>query len=268
MFRRRRRKDDEVAPDGAQERKSQESGDGERPGEGAGDVPAIPTSPGSNRANGPWDVAEVDDPASSGARIDLGAMYLPGREGMELRIEVDEATGAPTMITVIYNEGVLQVQPFAAPRKEGIWDGVRAELRAGITQQGGMAEDREGPFGPEVDAKIPVQLPEGGSGLQAARFIGVDGPRWFLRGVISGAAYEDAEISGVLEGIFRDVVVVRGAEAMAPRDPLPLRMPEQAGGAPAGEDDSADPGEHADSRKPGYDDLKPFNRGPEITEVR
>jgi hypothetical protein len=52
-------------------------------------------------------------------------------------------------------------------------------------------------------------------------------------------------------------VVVRGEAAMAPRELLPLRLPEQV----AQEAADAEPGGSAD-------DLKPFERGPEITEVR
>ncbi|WRL67054.1 DUF3710 domain-containing protein [Blastococcus brunescens] len=45
---------------------------------------------------------------------------------------------------------------------------------------------------------------------RAARFLGVDGPRWFLRGLITGPAAESAENAAVLESVFRDIVVVRG----------------------------------------------------------
>jgi hypothetical protein len=52
----------------------------------------------------------------------------------------------------------------------------------------------------------------------------------------------------------RDVVVVRGGEAMAPRELLPLRLPDAAA-APAPEPEGRPP-------------LDPFERGPEITEIR
>ncbi len=73
-----------------------------------------------------------------------------------------------------------------------------------------------------------------------ARFIGVDGPRWFLRGVITGRAVTDPEAAAAVEDLFRSVVVVRGSSPMPPRDLIPLKMPAAQvgttpGAAPAGE---------------------------------
>jgi hypothetical protein len=78
---------------------------------------------------------------------------------------------------------------------------------------------------------------------QAARFLGVDGPRWFLRGILSGPAAASAGAAGELEEAFRQIVVVRGSEPMPVRDQLPLTLPtdvaselarQQAGEAPDG----------------------------------
>jgi hypothetical protein len=148
----------------------------------------------------------------------------------------------------------VQLQAFAAPRSEGIWDEIRAEIAAGVTRQGGTADEVPGSFGRELIARIPVRSSDGRAGHQPARFAGVDGPRWFLRAVFHGAAVHDPDAAAVLEGVVRDVVVVRGAEAMAPRELLALRLPEAAvQEAPAPE---------------GRDPLEPFERGPEITEIR
>jgi len=57
----------------------------------------------------------------------------------------------------------------------------------------------------------------------------VDGPRWFLRGVISGAAATDPEAAAQIEELFRSVVVVRGSAPMPPRDLIPLRVPAMPG---------------------------------------
>ena len=66
------------------------------------------------------------------------------------------------------------------------------------------------------------------------RFIGVDGPRWFLRGVISGQGAVQPEAAGLLEQVFRDTVVVRGEGPMAPRDPIVLKLPDDAQMMPEG----------------------------------
>ena len=61
--------------------------------------------------------------------------------------------------------------------------------------------------------------------MRLARFIGVDGPRWFLRGVIAGEAIVNAEAAAKIEELFRSIVVVRGTTPMPPRDLIPLHMP-------------------------------------------
>ena len=53
-------------------------------------------------------------------------------------------------------------------------------------------------------------------------------PRWFLRGLITGPAAEDAEAAQPLEAAFRGIVVARGTEPMPVREQLPLRLPPQA----------------------------------------
>jgi Protein of unknown function (DUF3710) len=252
-FRRRGRDDDEASPvadDGLDDVGSDDTDEEAATGGVADDHGA--------RSNGPWDVSEVE-PTAAAERVDLGGVWLPGRPGLEVRIEADETTGAIIAVTMLLGGSALQVQPFAAPRSEGIWADVRREIKAGITQQGGTADEVDGPFGPELRTKVPVPATGGGTVAQTARFIGVDGPRWFLRGVLTGDAAAQPEAGDDLIELFRDVVVVRGTDAMAPREPIPLRMPSEARAAqgPADTDDDSDED----------DPLTPFERGPEITEI-
>ena len=109
---------------------------------------------------------------------------------------------------------------------------------------------------------MPVQLPDGTSGVQLVRFVGVDGPRWFLRGVISGQGAVQPEAAGLLEQVFRDTVVVRGEGPMAPRDPIVLKLPNDAQMVPEGVQQEEQEG----SRFSGG--MGQLQRGPEITEVR
>lgn len=208
--------------------------------------------------HGPFDSTEVDEP---GERIDLGGLLLPAA-AMELRMEVDEATQAVRAVTLVVGEAAVQLQVFAAPRTEGIWWEIRPGLTAEIDRQGGTAELRDGPFGPEILARMPVRSADGRTGHQVSRFFGIDGPRWFLRGVFSGTAGVDDQASAPLEEIVRNVIVVRGTEAMAPRDPIPLRLPAGARRANAPAD------EETEDDTPTSDDFNPFERGPEIQEVR
>jgi Protein of unknown function (DUF3710) len=209
-----------------------------------------PRRPG---AGGPWDRSEVE---ALGPRLDLGAIWLPGVPGMELRMELDKATNQVTGVGVSLGGSALQVQAFAAPRTEGIWDEIRAEIAESVTRQGGSVDELPGPFGRELLARLPVRTPEGRTGHRPARFIGHDGPRWFLRGVLTGAAAVDPAQATTLEALFADIVVVRGTEARAPRDLLALRLPGQTGPVPV------------PPAAPETPPLDPLTRGPEITEIR
>jgi len=207
--------------------------------------------------DGPWDVSEVKEPGEG--RVDLGGLFVPGVEGMELRVEV--AGESIVAATVVLRDSAVQLQAFAAPKSEGIWGEVREEIAAGITQQGGIVDEVEGPLGWELRAQVPVQLPDGTNGVQLVRFIGCDGPRWFLRGVISGQGAVQPAAAGVLEAVFRDTVVLRGETPMAPRDPIVLKLPNDAQMVPDGA-----PAEPAEPSKFG-DGIDPMRRGPEITEL-
>ncbi|MET7508618.1 DUF3710 domain-containing protein [Streptomyces albidoflavus] len=216
---------------------------------------ALPPAP---RPDGPWDASEVREPGEG--RVDLGGLFVPGVEGMELRVEV--AGDAIVAATVVLRDSAIQLQSFAAPKKEGIWGEVREEIGSGITQQGGIIEEVEGPLGWELRAQVPVQLPDGKSGYQVVRFVGVDGPRWFLRGVISGQGAVQPQAAGLLEQIFQDTVVVRGEGPMAPRDPIVLKLPDDAQMVPEGVQQE----NQQTSRFSGG--MGQLARGPEITEIR
>ena len=65
------------------------------------------------RPDGPWDSSEVSNPGEG--RVDLGGLFVPGVEGMELRVEV--AGDAIVAATVVLRDSAVQLQAFAAPRK-------------------------------------------------------------------------------------------------------------------------------------------------------
>lgn len=247
MSRFRRRGRDDETPDDATDAVDEETSQDDPETEDNRDA----SSTDGRRTEGPWDVSEVDNPADG--RVSLGALWIPGRPGLEVRVEADPTTNVVIAVVLVMGTSALQVQPFAAPRSEGIWTDVRTEIKAGITKDGGTADEVEGPFGPELRTNLQVKGPDGRAQAQRGRFIGVDGPRWFLRGVLTGDAAVSDEAAAELLDLFRDVVVVRGADAMAPRDPIPLRLPTQVT-----EEDEADPDR---------DSLRPFERGPEITEI-
>jgi len=185
-----------------------------------------------DETTGPWDSA--DAPEDGVTRVDLGSLKLPAVPGMELQVDVN-ASQKVIGASLRAGDSLLQVSAFAAPRAGGIWDGVRADLATSASGQGGSLTEQDGPFGPELAGHVratPPQQPGQTTPPQpvarATRFIGVDGPRWFLRGMISGAAAESPEAGAALEDAFRGIVVVRGSEPMPVREQLPMTLPPQA----------------------------------------
>jgi len=205
---------------------------------------------------GPRDRADVTD---LGALIDLGSVHaLPG-PGMDLRLEVDSKTNDVSAIQMGDDAGSVQIQVFAAPRSGGIWDEIRDEIAEMIRGNGGTVEETTGSFGTELRTRLAQPGPQGRTVFAPAVFAGVDGPRWFLRAVYSGAPAVDESARVAYDDCIRSIVVSRGDEPRAPREMLPLSMPST---------DSPGPVELDEDGAPIGDDLKPFERGPEITEVR
>jgi len=176
----------------------------------------------------------LDDSEANAVRpyVDLGGIKLLPREGLQLRLEVEEGSKRVVAIGLDYAGSSLQVQPFAAPRSTGLWHEIRQQIAEQISRQGGSTKLTTGVFGPELLAEIPAAGAGQPGTMRLARFIGVDGPRWFLRGVIAGEGVVDPDAAAKVEDLFRSIVVVRGNAPMPPRDLIPLQMP-RAGTATA-----------------------------------
>ena len=147
--------------------------------------------------------------------------------GGDLRLDVNKA-GKIISATLRHQGSAMQVGAFAAPRQGGIWADVRAEILATLTTQGGSGEESDGEFGTELAAQLAMK-----QGPQPARFIGVDGPRWFLRALITGPAATDEGAAEAFEQVLRKIVVVRGTDPMPVREQLPLRLPADPRESPA-----------------------------------
>ena len=201
------------------------------------------------REMGPWDDSEVD--FSEGLeRLDLGGLLVLASPGVDVQVQADQATGVVTALTFAQSGAAVQVQPYAAPKSGGMWDEVRGQIKGSITKSGGLVEEVAGPFGVELQSQVT-----GADGaMQPARFAGIEGPRWFVRAVFLGAAVKAGEAATTLEGMVRNLVVVRGGDAMAVGAPIPMKLP-NAPAAPAALPD-------------GRPILAPFVRGPELTETR
>ena len=235
----RRKKNSEQAPLEEQSADSAEAATGQ-------DAPG--STEEASAAVGPFDVS--DKPSEEGY-IDLGALRIAATQGLQLRLEVEERSQRVVAVTLDFEGSSLQLQAFAAPRSEELWDDIRSQISASVASQGGTVDEHTGSFGTELLAKVPAQAQDGSRGFRVARFVGVDGPRWFLRGVFGGPAAVDPQAAAALEGVFRNVVVVRGEQPLPPRDLLQLRLPRDASPLP--------PRKQAP--------MAPPERGPEITTI-
>jgi hypothetical protein len=187
------------------------------------------SAPADRAINGPLDESEAN---AVRPYVDLGGVKIVPRAELQLRLEVEEGSKRVVAVALDYAGSTLQVQPFAAPRNSGLWHEIRQQIVEQIQKQGGTTRIATGNFGPEVQAQIPVTTPGAPQTTRLARFIGVDGPRWFLRGVIAGDAIVNPEAAAKVEELFRSIVVVRGVTPMPPRDLIPLHMP-QSGSSPS-----------------------------------
>ncbi|GAB3286230.1 DUF3710 domain-containing protein [Sinomonas notoginsengisoli] len=212
-----------------------------------------PDKSGYGRAQrGPFDASEA---STESGYVDLGSILVRPTDGLQLRLELEEATQRVVAVTMDLAGSSLQLQAFAAPRSEGLWGEIRAQIAQSVASQGGTVEETEGSFGPELLARLPADASGERRSYRAARFMGVDGPRWFLRGVIGGPAAESRDASAELEDLFRHVVIDRGESPLPPRELLPLRIPVEAAPHENGRSQTGEQAPHAPER------------GPEITHL-
>lgn len=182
----------------------------------------------TDRPRGPWDRSETTADQGDDAYADLGGLVVRGGPTLELRLQVDEQTSAVTAVLLAGPESGLELRAFAAPRSSGIWDGVREDISAEVAKHGGTSAEVDGEYGTELRTVVPVQLPDGRPASQASRIVGVEGPRWLLRGTFLGRSVDEPDPVGELESAFRNVIVVRGDGPMRPREMLAMHVPHQA----------------------------------------
>lgn len=173
---------------------------------------------------GPFDVDDVSDDDQT-QRVDLGSLLIEPADGLELRLQVDESTEEVQAVMLAGPDGALELRAFAAPRNGDLWSEVRPRIAADFSQRGGTATERPGRFGTELLCEITVRTPEGRTGSQPSRVIGVNGPRWMLRATLLGRPAQEVDSAGPWEELIEKVVVRRGAQAMPVGAPLPLTLP-------------------------------------------
>ncbi|WP_026454021.1 DUF3710 domain-containing protein [Saccharomonospora iraqiensis] len=176
------------------------------------------------RPDGPYDVSEAPDDGL--ARMDLGSIRLPVPDGSQVQVEMDQASQTVRAVHVVTGYGQVTVTAYAAPRSGGLWREVSQELADQLRSDGARVTLGRGEWGMELSAVVNDV---------ALRFVGVDGPRWMLRGVIAGPQSEAATAPEVLRSIVRGTVVDRGEDPMPVRTPLSITLPEAVAAHVAGQ---------------------------------
>lgn len=171
--------------------------------------------------SGPFDESDAAAPTEL---AEFGSIAFVPNPRVNVRAEIEEGTGRMVALSFDYQESSLQVQAFASPKGESLWEEVLGDIVANLQSQGIPLERHLGPFGDEVQADMPI----GSDEIKTVRMFGFSGQRWLLRGVITGAAISDLAIKSELENVFRGIVVRRGEVPLPPRELLPLSLPEGA----------------------------------------
>lgn len=169
----------------------------------------------SDVSDGPYDVEGFSDDGIP--RIDLGSVKVPVPDGSQVQVEMDPEAGGVRAVHVVTEQGQITVSAYAAPRSGGLWREVSSELADQLRADGAKVTIGRGVWGLEISAII---------GDVALRFVGVDRPRWMLRGVIAGPQSEAAGAVEVLREIVRRTIVDRGDAPMPVRTPLTITLPE------------------------------------------
>jgi hypothetical protein len=207
---------------------------------------------------GPWDAGEAHPDTD---RVDLGSLLVPRGEEQDYEIQLVMAEHQGAWVRITHGESDMLVQAFAAARRGALWDEIRAEIAVDVEGAGGKSEESAGSFGTELVAEVPAEPNQPESGLRQVRFVGVDGPRWFLRAMFQGPAAVGGAPALLLETVLRDIVVVRGEHPVPPREILELRLPPEVRQALEAQMEEQEGNRFRT-------DLNPFDRGPEFTETR
>lgn len=171
--------------------------------------------------DGPFDSERVEINESY---IDFGSILVPKSiPDMAVRVEVEESSSRLVAVSLEVENSLLQISAFSAPKSTPIWHEVADQLLESLKAQGAEAFISECPFG--VSILATMHSDDADQPSKQLKFFGADGPRWFLRGILSGQALTDPATGVVLDNVFRQLVVNRGLEALPPRELLPLVMP-------------------------------------------
>lgn len=112
--------------------------------------------------------------------------------------------------------GQFVVTAYAAPLTDAQWERVIPDLIEDQQRDRRTVHREPGPWGDEVVAALDNRV---------QRFVGVDGPRWMLRGLVDTPASTVRHGASALRDLLRGAVVVRGSQELPERTFLQMELP-------------------------------------------
>lgn len=185
-------------------------------------TPEAEEAPAAVPAIGPLDYSQAGDVSKL---VDFGSILVPPTVGLQIMPEVDPQTGRVGSLTFQFGQAAVQTLLSSAPKSTGLWDEVREELVKDLQKQGATITEREGEYGPEILAQVPAATAGGQRGQVQMRFVGIDGPNWFMRLVFNNAPEDSADYQHLRE-VLQQLVIRRDATPRPPREVLPLSLPQ------------------------------------------
>lgn len=174
-------------------------------------------------ASGPLDSSSVPD---DGTRLDLGCLRIAIVDGLEVRVDLDSVSHNAQAVSLFLGHSIISLQVFAAPRHEDLWPDIRDGIVHQLSLQGVESDVVMGRFGTEIHTVMPSIDFDGSSVVQSVRFLGVDGPRWFMRAVVTGDGSIQGQKYDDVDDVISNLVVHRGESPMGPGEHLPIIMPD------------------------------------------
>ena len=157
--------------------------------------------------------------------LDLGCLLVPLLDDLEVQVDVDSTSHEIVSISLVLPHSIAAIQVFAAATNEEVWPQVRDGITRGLAEQHIETKVVLGRFGTEVHCVMPTQDEHGVTTAQAVRFVGIDGPRWFLRATIGGDAALFPKASTAMDDLLEMLEVVRGEHAAPTGERLTFVMP-------------------------------------------
>ena len=178
---------------------------------------------------GPFEFSSEVDTSSM---LNLGAVFLPNIPGLEVHLDLDPRSGIGKSVSLHLNMTIAEVQIFAAATNEDLWASMRDSITSGLREQKVDCTVEMGRFGTEIHAVMPTVDLDGNAHVQPVRFVGVRGPRWLVRAVISGdgallGAQQNLDAIPEIDDVISKLVINRGEEPIPPGERLALRSPSE-----------------------------------------